>query len=444
MGEASTFAGTCHCGAIRGTLAATKPAAELQVRACQCSFCTRHGAMTVSDPAGRATFEIDRCGVGEISVRHAHGHEPDLRPVRDVRRRDPGGRRARSGRCSTCAAWPSRSSRVAWRSPWCTRARRRRRASRGARPSGRRRRSCGGGGQTPRANVRDQQIRRGEGSDPLWHHMPTEILMPALSPTMEEGKLAKWLVKEGQTIKAGDVIAEIETDKATMEVEASDEGKLGKILVAEGTEGVKVNTPIATLLAEGESEGAAVASKAPSAKPAPAKAPSPQPPDLVRGKLSPQRGEGARAAPSAASRAAAASPGVAMQQVRQSSVAKPPVAGPSPRMAADKSSGRQRPWPHLRLAAGAQARAGAGRRRRRAQGLGSARAHHPARRGVALERRRRAAAGQARHRRSRPCRRRGTGRSPRPCRTTRSWRSTRRAPTTSSRTTACARSSPSA
>ncbi len=108
--------------------------------------------------------------------------------------------------------------------------------------------------------------------------MPTEILMPALSPTMEEGKLAKWLVKEGQTIKAGDVIAEIETDKATMEVEASDEGKLGKILVAEGTEGVKVNTPIATLLAEGESEGAAVAAKAPAPK-----APSPQPPRGERG-----------------------------------------------------------------------------------------------------------------------------------------------------------------
>jgi pyruvate dehydrogenase E2 component (dihydrolipoyllysine-residue acetyltransferase) len=167
--------------------------------------------------------------------------------------------------------------------------------------------------------------------------MPTEILMPALSPTMEEGKLAKWLVKEGQTIKAGDVIAEIETDKATMEVEASDEGKLGKILVAEGTEGVKVNTPIATLLAEGESEGAVVAAKAPSAKAPTPKAPSPQPPDQVRGELSPQRGEGVRAAPAAASRAAAASPGVAMQQARRSSVAKPPVAGPSPGMASDKT-----------------------------------------------------------------------------------------------------------
>ena len=103
--------------------------------------------------------------------------------------------------------------------------------------------------------------------------MPTEILMPALSPTMEEGKLAKWLIKEGQTIKAGDIIAEIETDKATMEVEASDEGKVGQILVAEGTEGVKVNTPIATLLAEGESAGAA---KAAARSPAPA-AVSPSP-----------------------------------------------------------------------------------------------------------------------------------------------------------------------
>ena len=77
--------------------------------------------------------------------------------------------------------------------------------------------------------------------------MPTEILMPALSPTMEEGKLAKWLVAEGQDVKPGDVIAEIETDKATMEVEAVDEGKVSKLLVAEGTEGVKVNTPIALL-----------------------------------------------------------------------------------------------------------------------------------------------------------------------------------------------------
>ncbi|WP_300014782.1 pyruvate dehydrogenase complex dihydrolipoamide acetyltransferase [uncultured Roseobacter sp.] len=83
--------------------------------------------------------------------------------------------------------------------------------------------------------------------------MPIEILMPALSPTMEEGTLAKWLVKEGDTVSSGDIMAEIETDKATMEFEAVDEGTIGKILVAEGTEGVKVNTPIAVLLEDGES-----------------------------------------------------------------------------------------------------------------------------------------------------------------------------------------------
>ncbi|MDF3413453.1 pyruvate dehydrogenase complex E1 component subunit beta [Sulfitobacter sp. M57] len=83
--------------------------------------------------------------------------------------------------------------------------------------------------------------------------MATEILMPALSPTMEEGTLAKWLVKEGDTVSSGDILAEIETDKATMEFEAVDEGVIGKILVAEGTEGVKVNVAIAVLLEEGES-----------------------------------------------------------------------------------------------------------------------------------------------------------------------------------------------
>lgn len=85
--------------------------------------------------------------------------------------------------------------------------------------------------------------------------MPIELKMPALSPTMTEGTLARWLKKEGDTVEAGDVIAEIETDKATMEFEAVDEGTIGKILVAEGTEGVSVNTPIAVLLEEGESEG---------------------------------------------------------------------------------------------------------------------------------------------------------------------------------------------
>ncbi|MDO5705055.1 MAG: pyruvate dehydrogenase complex dihydrolipoamide acetyltransferase [Paracoccus sp. (in: a-proteobacteria)] len=91
--------------------------------------------------------------------------------------------------------------------------------------------------------------------------MATEILMPALSPTMEEGTLAKWLVKEGDTVKSGDILAEIETDKATMEFEAVDEGIVGKILVAEGTAGVAVNTAIAVLIEEGESVDAAPASK---------------------------------------------------------------------------------------------------------------------------------------------------------------------------------------
>jgi pyruvate dehydrogenase E2 component (dihydrolipoamide acetyltransferase) len=110
--------------------------------------------------------------------------------------------------------------------------------------------------------------------------MPIDITMPALSPTMEEGKLAKWHVKEGDTVSSGDVIAEIETDKATMEVEAVDEGKIGKILVAEGTDGVKVNAVIAVLLQDGESADAASsapATPAPKAEPpatveAPAKA----------------------------------------------------------------------------------------------------------------------------------------------------------------------------
>src|SRR5690606_22235113 len=100
--------------------------------------------------------------------------------------------------------------------------------------------------------------------------MPTNILMPALSPTMETGTLAKWLKKEGDAIRPGDVIAEIETDKATREVEAVAEGTLGRILVAEGTQDVPVNEPIAVLLGEGEEAGDA---PAPAAK---AEAPKPE------------------------------------------------------------------------------------------------------------------------------------------------------------------------
>ena len=102
--------------------------------------------------------------------------------------------------------------------------------------------------------------------------MPVNILMPALSPTMEKGKLAKWLKKEGDKVKSGDVLAEIETDKATMEVEAIDEGTLGKILVAEGTDDVLVNAPIAIILGEGEKLG-----DLPSAAPAPAAKPAAAP-----------------------------------------------------------------------------------------------------------------------------------------------------------------------
>ena len=104
--------------------------------------------------------------------------------------------------------------------------------------------------------------------------MATQILMPALSPTMTEGKLARWLKTEGEQVRAGDVIAEIETDKATMEVEAVDEGKLARILVPEGTEGVAVNTPIAVLAANGEDVSAGVPAPRPAAA-APAPAPTP-------------------------------------------------------------------------------------------------------------------------------------------------------------------------
>src|SRR5690606_16596571 len=104
--------------------------------------------------------------------------------------------------------------------------------------------------------------------------MPIEITMPALSPTMEEGNLAKWLVKEGDKVAPGDVIAEIETDKATMEVEAVDEGTVAKLVVPAGTEGVKVNAVIAILAAEGEDASAAAAggvAPKPEAKPEPVK-----------------------------------------------------------------------------------------------------------------------------------------------------------------------------
>src|SRR5579863_9520137 len=120
--------------------------------------------------------------------------------------------------------------------------------------------------------------------------MPIQVLMPALSPTMEKGNLAKWLKKEGETIKSGDVIAEIETDKATMEVEATDEGTLGKILIPEGTADVAVNTPIATILADGESAADLGKAGAP-AKPQKAAEPAPDVAEEVAESRSPV-GEG--------------------------------------------------------------------------------------------------------------------------------------------------------
>jgi pyruvate dehydrogenase E1 component beta subunit len=127
--------------------------------------------------------------------------------------------------------------------------------------------------------------------------MPIQVLMPALSPTMEKGNLAKWLKKEGETIKSGDVIAEIETDKATMEVEATDEGTLGKILIPEGTADVAVNTPIATILADGES--AADLAKAPA--PAKQEKPAEAAPPAAEAKSAPTpKDDAAPAAPSAA------------------------------------------------------------------------------------------------------------------------------------------------
>jgi pyruvate dehydrogenase E2 component (dihydrolipoamide acetyltransferase) len=140
--------------------------------------------------------------------------------------------------------------------------------------------------------------------------MATQILMPALSPTMEEGTLAKWLVKEGDTVKSGDIMAEIETDKATMEFEAVDEGIVGKILVAEGTAGVKVNTPIAVLVEEGEDASAVPAAAAPKANAAPKEAaPSPTP-AAPTAAPAPAKGAGARVFASPLARRIAAEKGI--------------------------------------------------------------------------------------------------------------------------------------
>ncbi|MEL7204163.1 MAG: 2-oxo acid dehydrogenase subunit E2, partial [Pseudomonadota bacterium] len=148
--------------------------------------------------------------------------------------------------------------------------------------------------------------------------MALEILMPALSPTMEEGTLAKWLVKEGDEVASGDLLAEIETDKATMEFEAVDEGVIGKLMVAEGTEAVKVNTPIALLLEDGESADdlaaqpavapAPAASAAPPGPAAPAATESPAP-------AAPAHSDGQRIFASPLARRIAAHKGLDLSQV---------------------------------------------------------------------------------------------------------------------------------
>ncbi|QAX29752.1 pyruvate dehydrogenase complex dihydrolipoamide acetyltransferase [Leisingera sp. NJS204] len=154
--------------------------------------------------------------------------------------------------------------------------------------------------------------------------MPTEILMPALSPTMEEGTLAKWLVKEGDTVSSGDLIAEIETDKATMEFEAVDEGVVGKILIAEGSEGVKVNTPIAVLLEDGESAddiGTAPASSEPAAASAaaePGPAASPSPAAASPAPAAPAASDGSRIFASPLARRIAADKGLDLAQIKGS------------------------------------------------------------------------------------------------------------------------------
>ncbi|MEM6940567.1 MAG: pyruvate dehydrogenase complex dihydrolipoamide acetyltransferase [Pseudomonadota bacterium] len=156
--------------------------------------------------------------------------------------------------------------------------------------------------------------------------MPIEILMPALSPTMEEGTLARWLVAEGDSVSSGDVLCEIETDKATMEFEAVDEGVLGKILVAEGSEGVKVNAPIAVLLEDGENASDIGSTTAPSsteeaAKPADEAAGSasaPKPSEAPTAAPTPARSDGSRIFASPLARRIAAQKGLDLSQIKGS------------------------------------------------------------------------------------------------------------------------------
>ncbi len=147
--------------------------------------------------------------------------------------------------------------------------------------------------------------------------MPTNVLMPALSPTMEKGNLAKWLKKEGDAIRSGDVIAEIETDKATMEVEAVDEGVLAKILVPEGSQDVAVNTPIAVIAGEGE-DASAAAAPAPAAKPAAAEAPTAAPAAPAAAPAAPQAASGNRVFSSPLARRIARDAGLDLSAIKGS------------------------------------------------------------------------------------------------------------------------------
>ena len=181
--------------------------------------------------------------------------------------------------------------------------------------------------------------------------MPTEILMPALSPTMEEGTLAKWLVREGDTVAAGDLLAEIETDKATMEFEAVDEGTIGKILVPEGSEGVKVNTPIAVLLEEGESASDIGSAPAPKAEaPAPAAAAESAPKEAATpAPAAPKAADGGRVFASPLARRIAAEKGLDLRAIKGSGphgrIVKADVEGAKPAAAAPAKAAEKAPAP---------------------------------------------------------------------------------------------------
>ncbi len=178
--------------------------------------------------------------------------------------------------------------------------------------------------------------------------MPIEILMPALSPTMEEGTLAKWLVREGDSVTSGDLLAEIETDKATMEFEAVDEGVIGKLLVPEGSEGVKVNSPIAILLEDGESADDIAAAPAPAAPMTPARAQeaAPVPPTVP---TTPTRHAGTRLFASPLARRIAADRGLDLAALTGSGphgrIVKADVLGASPAPAAASAGVAAAPAP---------------------------------------------------------------------------------------------------